>query len=104
MEHYRCFKVYCPMSKAEMIEDTIDFFLPNMQLPHVTQAEAATQAAIELTEALKAPTPKTIFGLGGSEKLDAIENLAEIFKRHTKPKEIVPPLRVEEKSPAKKQT
>eukprot|EP00957_Ditylum_brightwellii_P071860 5461779-Ditylum_brightwellii.AAC.1 len=75
-----------------------------MELPHVTQAKAATWAAIELTEALKAPIPKAIFGTGGSEKLEAIEKLAEMFKRHIKSKESVPPLRVEEKSPVKKQT
>eukprot|EP00957_Ditylum_brightwellii_P028204 2129401-Ditylum_brightwellii.AAC.1 len=75
-----------------------------MQLPHVTQAEAATKAAIELTETLKAPTPKAIFSQGGSEKLEAIEQLVEIFKRHTKTMESVPPMRVEEKSPAAKQT
>eukprot|EP00957_Ditylum_brightwellii_P160598 12226166-Ditylum_brightwellii.AAC.1 len=92
------------MSKAERIGDTINLFLPNMQLPHVMQAEAATWAAIELTEALIAPTPKAIFGQGGSEKQEAIEKLAEIFKRHTKPNESVLPPRVEEKSPAKKQT
>eukprot|EP00957_Ditylum_brightwellii_P052108 3951872-Ditylum_brightwellii.AAC.1 len=104
MEHYRCFTVYCPTSKAERIGDTIDFFLPNMQLPHVMQAEAATQAAIELTEVLKAPTPKAIFETVGSEKLEAIEKLAEIFKQHTKPKVSVPTAMVEEKSPAKEKS
>eukprot|EP00957_Ditylum_brightwellii_P127285 9705217-Ditylum_brightwellii.AAC.1 len=101
MEHYRCFKVYGLMSKTEKIGNTINIFLPNMQLPHVTQAEPATRAAIELTEVLKAPA---IFGMVGYEKLEAVEKLAEIFKRHTKPKESVSPPRVEEKSLAKKQT
>eukprot|EP00957_Ditylum_brightwellii_P131541 10032754-Ditylum_brightwellii.AAC.1 len=55
-------------------------------------------------EALKAPTPKAIFGMVGSEKLEAIEKLIEIFKQHTKPKESVPPPRVEEKSLAKEKT
>eukprot|EP00957_Ditylum_brightwellii_P096176 7326769-Ditylum_brightwellii.AAC.1 len=102
--HMVLMAVDCPTSNTEQIGDTDDFFLQSMHLPHVSPKEVATRTAINLTEALSDPHPKAPFGPIGSEKLAAIKQLAEIFKKHTKTKETVLTLRVEEKSMNKEET
>ena len=56
-EHYRCYRVYIPKTRAERTAKTVDFFPHDCPIPHTSSADAATAAACALADALTHPTP-----------------------------------------------
>lgn len=78
-EHYRCYRVYIPKTRATRIVDTIEFFPHNSKMPHLSSADAAMRAAKDLTKALRNPHPATPFINIGDAQMEALSKLAEIF-------------------------
>jgi hypothetical protein len=81
MEHYRCYKVYCPTTKAVRVSDTVELFTTHCQMPAMTTTEAAIKAATDLASALQTPTAP--FQTIGNAQLTAIQKLAKIFQLAT---------------------
>eukprot|EP00957_Ditylum_brightwellii_P050640 3839116-Ditylum_brightwellii.AAC.1 len=46
--HYWCYKVYIASTHSEHIADTIEFFLTTAKVPHLSLADAAARAALDL--------------------------------------------------------
>ena len=90
-EHYRCFRVYIPSTSAERTAKTVEFFPHNCALPKSSSADMATRAALDLVEALKNPAPAAPFASLGSEQLQAIRKLSDIFSSSLQPKATTQP-------------
>jgi hypothetical protein len=82
-EHYRCYKVYIPKTRAERTAHTVDFFPHNCPVPKTSSADAATEAARALADALSNPVPASPFSHLGDAQLQAIKQLSSIFDNET---------------------
>jgi hypothetical protein len=80
MEHYRAHRVFCSTTGHERIRDTVEFFPKNCKVPWLSSADAATIAALYLTNALANPTPTTPFKQPGTNRMQEIKKLAAIFE------------------------
>lgn len=80
MEHYRCYRVFIIKTKAERDSDTVSFFPSKTNMPALSSADRAIRAANELIHALKTPHPATPLAPLGTEQLQALEQLSEIFR------------------------
>eukprot|EP00957_Ditylum_brightwellii_P028020 2115643-Ditylum_brightwellii.AAC.1 len=54
-EHYRCYQAYIPSTRGERIAMTVDWHTTTTKIPHVSPADAAINAAKDLTAALAHP-------------------------------------------------
>jgi hypothetical protein len=80
MEHYRAHLLYCSTTGHEHISDTVEFFAKHCKVPGLSSADAATIAALDLTNALANPTPTTLFKKPGTNRMQEIKKLAAIFE------------------------
>eukprot|EP00957_Ditylum_brightwellii_P137884 10513008-Ditylum_brightwellii.AAC.1 len=64
------------------------------KLTHISEAEAATHAAKDLSTALTGSNTNALFAALGDDQLQAIRKLASIFQTVTQTSDNVPPLRV----------
>ena len=78
-EHYRCYRVYATKTASERIASTVEFFPFHSVMPKTSSADAARDAASDLTHALLNPTPATPFAALGESQLHALRQLARIF-------------------------
>jgi hypothetical protein len=78
-EHYRCYKVYIPKTRAERTAHTVEFFPHECPVPKTSSADAATDAARALADALANPAPAAPFARHGDAQMQAINELARIF-------------------------
>ena len=78
-QHYRCYRCYIPKTRAERISRSVEFFPHSTPMPATSSADAATDAARELTAALLNPAPASPFPSLGTEQMAAIKQLAAIF-------------------------
>ena len=78
-EHYWCYRVYVPTTRAKRVAKTVQFFPKNCPVPKLSSADNAARAAQELTEALLNPAPAAPFAMFGDETMMAIRHLATIF-------------------------
>ena len=60
-EHYRCHKVYITKTRAERIARTVELFPYLYDMPSTSSADAAMEAARDLTAALQNPHPSSPF-------------------------------------------
>jgi len=79
--HYRCHRCYVIKSRSERIARTVEFFPYLYSMPTTTSADAARDAAAQLTDALVNPYPAALFSPMAKQQLDALYQLAEIFAR-----------------------
>ena len=84
-KHYRCYRCYIPSTRAERISRSVEFFPHSTTMPATSSADAATEAARELTAALMNPSPASPFPTIGTEQMAAIKHLAAIFNVATSP-------------------
>jgi hypothetical protein len=84
-EHYRCHRMYITTTAAERIAKTVEFFPHDCAMPKTSSADNATQAALDLVDALENPSPAAPFATIGQEQLHAIRKLADIFCDTTSP-------------------
>eukprot|EP00957_Ditylum_brightwellii_P012261 926348-Ditylum_brightwellii.AAC.1 len=61
----------------------VDWHTATTKIPHVSPADAATNAAKDLTAALAHPPNTAPFAAIGDEQLNAMKQLAEVFDRIT---------------------
>jgi hypothetical protein len=80
MEHRRAHRVYCSTTGHERISDTVEFFPKHCKVPGLSSADAATIAALDLTNALAKPTPITPFKQPGTGRMQKIKKLVAIFE------------------------
>jgi hypothetical protein len=86
MEHYRAHRVYCSTMGHEIISDTVEFPHHHCKIPGISSADAAAISAADLTQALLQLTSTTPFKQPGSERMQAITNLASIFEEMAPPR------------------
>ena len=90
-DHYRCYNVYIPETRAVIHPGTVEFLPQNCKMPFRSSAENATIAAIELIHDLRNPAPAAPYAHIGDVKLQALHQLAEIFQDTTvQPEQKVP--------------
>ena len=85
MEHYRCCKLYFTKTRVKGTANTIEFFPDHKKMPGLPPKETATNADLDLVEALTDLETESLFALVGVEKWQALRKLADIFKRKTGP-------------------
>ena len=80
LSHYRCYTVYVPTTAHQRIADTIAFFPSRFRMPASSALDKATQAAEDLIQTLKNPSPASPFFEFGNDQQNALQKLASIFK------------------------
>ena len=80
MEHYRCYRVFTNKTKAERVTDTIQFFPDKTSVPYMTTNDITIRAANNLIAAIKMLQPSTPLPQVGTTQLEALKQLAAIFK------------------------
>ncbi len=72
LEHYQCYKVYVAKTASFIVLDTVGFFPDNIPVLKTAVNNAATQALMQLAEALDRPTPPAPFATLHTLHLQAI--------------------------------
>jgi hypothetical protein len=94
-EHYRCYQLYMPKTRATRIFDTVEFFPTKVNMPTLSSTDTAIKAAAALTDALQNPAPAAPFAPLSQATQQALTDLAQIFAhalpRVPKGKTQVPP-------------
>ena len=55
MDHYRCYRIYVPNTRAERNSDTVAFSPQHTKVPSIAAIDAATTATQQLVTALSNP-------------------------------------------------
>ena len=80
LKRYRYYHCYCTKKYSTRYVDTVEFFPTVIQLPHPSSIHIATQAAIDLSQALTHPSPATPFARYGDSQLHALHLLDDLFQ------------------------
>jgi hypothetical protein len=80
MNHYRCQNVYISTTASERIVDTLEFFPHNYQTAQLSSTGRLLMAAKDTTDAFQNPHPDVPFASVGDDTIEALEDLAAIFK------------------------
>ena len=90
-EHYRCYNIYVPETRAVIHPDTVEFLLHNSKMPFRSSTENANKAGTELIHALHNPAPAAPYAHTGDAQMQVLYQLAENFQRNTvQPQQQVP--------------
>jgi hypothetical protein len=57
LKHYRYYTVYITKTRSERVVETVEYFTTELPLPFPSSKDLATQAAKQLTHALRNPQP-----------------------------------------------
>ena len=82
-DHYRCYKLYIPETRALIQPEKVEFLPQNCKMPFQSSAENATIAATELIHALRNPAPAAPYAHIGDVQLQALDKLSEMFQHTT---------------------
>ena len=77
--HHRCYHIFIPETQGVRITKTVKFYQHNGAMPAMSSADAATDAARRLADALANPAPAAPFARFGAHTMDSIRQLAGIF-------------------------
>jgi hypothetical protein len=82
MHHYRCQNVYISTTASERIVDTLELFPHNYQMPQLSSTYRLLMEAKakDMTDAFQNPHPDVPFASVGDDTIEALANLAAIFK------------------------
>jgi hypothetical protein len=80
MHHYRCQNVYISTTASERIVDTLEFFPHNYQMPQLSSTDRLLMAAKDMMNAFHNPHPDVPFASVGDDTVQALTDLAAIFK------------------------
>jgi hypothetical protein len=80
MHHYRCQNVYISTTASDRIVDTLEFFPLNYQMPQLSSTDRLLLAAKDMTDAFQNPHPDVPFSNVGDDIIQALTDLAAIFK------------------------
>ena len=89
-EHYRCYQVYIPKTRADRIVNTVEFFPHDFPVPKISSVDAAVSAAGALGNALSNPRPSPFSKISDAQ-IQAIQQLARIFDHASQQATAVPP-------------
>jgi hypothetical protein len=78
--HYRCQNVYISTTASERIVDTLEFFPHNYHMPQFSSTDRLLMAAKDMTDAFQSPHPDVPFASVGDVTIQALADLATIFK------------------------
>ena len=84
-DHYRCYMVYIPITKGTRQSETVEFFPYRVTMPATFTADLVVETAKDLTHLLQNPAPASPFEKFGTETIQALATLADIFSQ-LKPK------------------
>ena len=84
MEHYRCYQVYTPQIRGELIADTIELFPRDIPVPSASSVDRIIKAAEELATVLRNPAPAAPFNTFGEDTSEPLQQLSNIFSSHSK--------------------
>jgi hypothetical protein len=90
-EHYRCYTVYVTKTNATRIGTTVEFLPTQVAMPKTSSADTALRAALDLIDALRNPTPAAPIAPIGLQQLQALHQLADIFRAALPPTPAAPP-------------
>ena len=79
-EHYRCYKIYVPKTRAVRIGGTVEFFPTHQTMPQTSSVDDLTHALTNSTHALKNPTHVTPIPNTDNEQQAALRKLTNIFE------------------------
>jgi len=85
LNHYRCYKIYCPSTNSTRIANTVDWFPHNIKMPTATSTDILLATAKDLTAALKQTQRNPLVPPPNTETRKALQTLTEIFSNTTKP-------------------
>ena len=77
------------ITQSELKADTVEIFPYQTKMPCIYPKEAVTNTALYLVEALANPAPETPFAPIGATKLQALRQVAEIFKWKKDPNKLL---------------
>jgi hypothetical protein len=80
MNHYRCQNVYISTTASESIVNTLEFFPHNYQMPQLSSTDRFLMAAKDMMDDLQNPHPEVPFASVGDDTIEALTDLAAIFK------------------------
>jgi hypothetical protein len=80
MHHYRCQNELISTTSSERIVDTLEFFPHNYQMPQLSSTDWLLMAAKDMTDAFHNPHPDVLFASVGDDTIEALADLAAIFK------------------------
>jgi hypothetical protein len=80
MHHYRCQNVYISTTASERIVDTLELFAHNYQMPQLSSTDRLIMAAKDMTYTFQHPHPDIPFVSIGDDTIEALADLAAIFK------------------------
>jgi hypothetical protein len=80
MHHYRCQNVYISTTASDRIVDTLKFFPHNYQMTQLSFTDRLLMAAKDMTDAFRKPHPDVPFANVGDDTIQALTDLAAIFK------------------------
>ena len=72
-DHYRCYNIYIPETRAVIQPDTVEFLPHNCKMPFLSSAKNATIAATELIHALRNQAPAAPYAHIGDVQLQALD-------------------------------
>jgi hypothetical protein len=80
LDHYRCYQVHnITKTKGTRIVDTVEILPAKLAMPSTSSKDLASIAALELSNALKNPAPVAPFSQIGTEQLQSLRQLLDIF-------------------------
>jgi hypothetical protein len=80
MHHYRCQNVYILSTARKRIQDTLEFFPHNYQMPQLLSTKILIMAAKDMTDALQNPHLEVPFSRIRDDTISALADLAAIFR------------------------
>ena len=80
VKHYRCYKVNIFNTRAEHITDVLELFPENTTMPGISSANSAIYGVTDLISALRNLAPAALCSPLGTEKLNTLGKLAEVFQ------------------------
>ena len=86
MEHYRCYRIYFPQTRAERIVDTVEFFPTKVPVPATSSLDRLIDAAKQLTDAIRKPHPAVPFQPLDTDTHANLQKLADIFTVRVAPR------------------
>jgi hypothetical protein len=85
MHHYRCQNVYISTTASKRIVDTLEFFPHNYQIPQLSSTDRLLMAAKDMTDVFQNPHPAVPFDSVEDDTIEALPDLAAIFKLKLQP-------------------
>ena len=82
-DHYRCYDIYVPETRAVIQPDTVKFFPHNSKIPFRSSTENGTTAETELIHTLRNPAPAAPYSHIGDAQVQALEQIAKKIQRAT---------------------